>query len=775
MINKLKILSIVSLLLVLMFSASAQIITGKVIDGNGFPLEMAKISSVLHPNSYTFTNHQGFFELADSNTNQLVISHFAFITDTISINIHQQETIVIQLKPKQIVLNDIVVSAARMPQLNTEIATPIAIISNEEIAGSNLFRLSEILETQTGLQIYSDHGTGVQMQGLNSDYVQILINGEPIIGRVGGVLDLDRISLNNIERIEIIKGPSSAMYGSEALAGIINIITKQPEFGWQLNLGSKIRTYLKTDSYIDGSFKNEKFVVRGFFNSNGSKGFDVDRNTIVHTVPKFQNYSGQLNVDYWITEQTKLQTQGSFFNEKSSNQDSLYIGNSLKYSELLQNTINGDAKLALTHYFKKNFTLEAVTRYSIYDNVSDVLVDNESYVDYKEDFKQHLWRTNLQANFKWKENLHLVSGVGLDVEKVVSSRYLSDEPFIRGFIFSQLDWNLISKLYVTTGFRIDIHSVYKEQFSPKLALKYAPVKWINLQASIGSGYKAPDFRQLILNFTNPTVGYSVFGSELLLQSLQELESSGQISTYIIHPDTLSPLRNEFSWAFNGGLEINPFEKLKIQANAFRNNIYNLIETLAVATKTNGQNVFSYFNLNKVITQGIETNVTYFPLKELKLSAGYQFLDTKDIEAVKAYKNGEVIANNERLTIKNYGGLYNRSRHTANIKIQYQSEKYDFNISTRLIYRGKFGYGGETNFTGFLDAPSEYANGYFQWDIAVQKQIKDFVTFYFSVDNITHSKNIYLPAMPGRQFMGGVSFHFLNNQFNNQKNNQNEKF
>ena len=65
------------------------------------------------------------------------------------------------------------------------------------------------------------------MQGLSSDYIQVLIDGVPIIGRLSGNLNLDRLNLNNIQRIEIVKGPSSSLFGSAAIGGVINLITKK--------------------------------------------------------------------------------------------------------------------------------------------------------------------------------------------------------------------------------------------------------------------------------------------------------------------------------------------------------------------------------------------------------------------------------------------------------------------------------------------------------------------------------------------------------------------
>ncbi len=83
---------------------------------------------------------------------------------------------------------------------------PVTIINQEMIRQSGALRLSDVLREQASLQLTGDHGVSVQMQGLSSDYVLILLDGEPLIGRTAGTFDLERIAVANIERIEIIKG-----------------------------------------------------------------------------------------------------------------------------------------------------------------------------------------------------------------------------------------------------------------------------------------------------------------------------------------------------------------------------------------------------------------------------------------------------------------------------------------------------------------------------------------------------------------------------------------
>ena len=126
-------------------------------------------------------------------------------------------------------LNELVITATKSEKIFEEITIPIISLNNEEIILSGYSTLNEIITEQIGMTTVQMYGGGksIQLQGLDSDYVLILIDGLPITGRIAGDLDLSRISLNDVEKIEIIKGGSSSLYGSEAMAGVVNVITKK--------------------------------------------------------------------------------------------------------------------------------------------------------------------------------------------------------------------------------------------------------------------------------------------------------------------------------------------------------------------------------------------------------------------------------------------------------------------------------------------------------------------------------------------------------------------
>ena len=129
---------------------------------------------------------------------------------------------------KTIKMDEIIISATKSEKSLYEVTIPAQIITSEEIKSSGFSRLNEIINEQTGLVTTPTFGggEGIQLQGIDSDYILILINGLPLIGRVAGDFNLSRISLHSIKKIEIIKGASSSLYGSDALGGVIYIITK---------------------------------------------------------------------------------------------------------------------------------------------------------------------------------------------------------------------------------------------------------------------------------------------------------------------------------------------------------------------------------------------------------------------------------------------------------------------------------------------------------------------------------------------------------------------
>ncbi|NBC16444.1 MAG: TonB-dependent receptor plug domain-containing protein, partial [Bacteroidetes bacterium] len=111
-------------------------------------------------------------------------------------------------------LGDVVVTATRSLKALEQVPVPTSIVGADDIRARGARRLSDLLAEQPGLQLNYDHGAGLNIQGFDADYTLILIDGEPVIGRTAGTLNLERIAVADVERVEVVRGPSSSLYGS---------------------------------------------------------------------------------------------------------------------------------------------------------------------------------------------------------------------------------------------------------------------------------------------------------------------------------------------------------------------------------------------------------------------------------------------------------------------------------------------------------------------------------------------------------------------------------
>lgn len=169
-----------------------------------------------------------------------------------------------------------------------------------------MVNIGDLLKEQNGIALSSNVRTGVQIMGLSADYTQILIDGQPMIGRVAGVLDLSRISVGNIERVEIVKGPMSSLYGSEALAGVINIITKKPEIGFKGSLFGQIIQKGAQEYRAELQYGSEKFDFSTFLNYKNSLPFTLEQSNKVYPYQGFTDYTVHTKMKWFAHNNLKI-------------------------------------------------------------------------------------------------------------------------------------------------------------------------------------------------------------------------------------------------------------------------------------------------------------------------------------------------------------------------------------------------------------------------------------------------------------------------------------
>jgi outer membrane receptor for ferrienterochelin and colicins len=678
-------------------------------------------------------------------------------------------------------LNEVVITATRTERKLGNMAVPVRIIKQKIIQQAGSLRLKDILQEQAGLFITNGFGAGVQMQGLNPDYTLILIDGEPLVGRTAGVLDLNRLTVGNIRKIEIVKGPSSSLYGSEAMAGVINIITDQsfkkqltagvrygfgnPDNGWAAPAGNN--TFKNSDISLSGSTALNKLNLQFFSNANYNDGFSYRPFSSDRVPQPIWRLTNRIQVGYKFSDKTKfsLSVRHAYDHIKQE----FAVSNNGSVTNSYGREANTDLNInpIITHAFNQKIK-SSLRLYGTFFNGSQRLKFKEKPdSSYNDEFQQNFYRAENQTDFNFA-NATLTVGAGVITDQVQSTRY--DDFSSRKqnnvlYAFSQYDWALCESVTLIAGLRYDDNKLFAAAFSPKLAMRYKPGKKLLLNASIGRGFKAPDFRQLYLNFTNNAAGgYSVLGTIDAVKTITELQSRGLIAEIKEDFYRLKELKPEFSTGINAGGTYYHSDNLSANFNFFRNDIEELIDVRQVATNANGAQIFSYVNIKNGFTQGAEVEINWQPVKVLKISLGYQYLRTADKEELKNVKAGNEYTRNDNGTSRvlnrnEYIGLPNRSRHMTNLKFTYETES-NFFATARFIYRSRWAVANSDG-NGVYNTRDEFAKGFLLINLSAGKEFQNGIRLNAGMDNVLNygDKN-YLPNLGGRTIYLGAQFKLL---------------
>lgn len=667
----------------------------------------------------------------------------------------------------------LVVTATRTVRDIEEVPIPVTVVTGDEIRRSGSMRLSDVLAEQTGMQLVHDHGSGIQIQGLDPDYTLIMIDGNPVIGRTAGTLDLTRISVGDVEQIEIVKGPSSALWGSEALAGVVNIITRKRDEPLRGGVKSRFGRFRTLDLEADLSTSGKRWRNEFFVNHNRSTGYSLNPNSISQTVPEYGNTTLNIRSGVEITDWMDLDGTFRFYDEQQQNLALSALSSRpdetterlVLQSEETRREWMGHLTLSLRPASRLDLDLEFLS--NVYHSGHELTPTGRSVpaagsVYESTNFRQQYHRPELKAGFRWNLQHHTLGGTGLVVEKLTAERYQGQPTFTTRYLFLQHSWNPAGWIEVTGGFRYDAHSEYSSQLSPKWSARVKPWKRLQLRISLGRGFKAPDFRQLWLNFTNATEGYTVFGSGTLQEGLERLEQEGALSRILVPAESIGRIEAESSRAINAGFDLDIGEErdgrnypVRLRVNLFRNQVSDLIETALVARKTNGQSVFTYMNVDQARMQGVEAELSWRPLRELNLSAGYQLLDARrriERERRTQGPDGEVVTR----TDVSMRPMFNRSLHSGTIKLFYEHDS-GWGANLRGVLRGKYAL-YDINGNNYAER-NELEAGYTVWNLALMRELSGNVTLQIGADNLFNYRNINQPWLAGRMWYLQASVRF----------------
>lgn len=502
-------------------------------------------------------------------------------------------------------IDEVVITGNTMPVPADKSIYEVKLIGSSEINNKAANNLAEVLSDKLSIRLQNDPSTGTSMklQGLSGENVKILIDGVPVIGRLAGNIDLSQIGLNNVHHIEIIEGPMSVIYGSNALAGVINIITKQ-------NLYSAFKT--KLNSYYESvgvynltgnmAFRKNQNNFNINFGRNFFSGFDPDTsNRSMQFKPKEQ-YNTGLNYNY-NGRKTKITIKTAAFQEKLLDRSNLIkLPYEIKGFNTWFITKRLSNNLKINHSLTKRSRFNILAAYSYYNRQRLKYQKNMTTLDTfltsgTSDHDTTVFDAFISRgvyNFKNNE-IKIQAGFDINLEYGQGKRMKNGNENIHDFAgFAGLLWNILKGVTIQPGVRASYNSKYQAPIVPSLNLKFNKNKF-TARASYARGFRAPSLKELYLYFYD---------------SNHQIEGNENLEAEYSHNYNISAnykyIKNKNSFTF--------------QTKAYYNSIENMISLVQADPK----NELHYINENigNFKSLGGEIRFEYNLMSVLKFSSGF---------------------------------------------------------------------------------------------------------------------------------------------------------
>jgi outer membrane receptor for ferrienterochelin and colicins len=501
-------------------------------------------------------------------------------------------------------LDEVVITGQYEPQSVEKSVFRVRTIPMEAIQAKGAVKLQDVLNTELNIRFSQDlalGGSNISMQGLEGQNVKVLIDGVPMVGRQGtsNEVNLNQINVNSIERIEIIEGPMSVVYGADALAGVINIITKKSadgkldasvkiheesvgkEYGWQKGIHNES---------VGVGYARSRWNARGDFSRNffgGYTGDSTGREKMWH--PKIQYLaSGLVGLS---SDRGKIYYRLDYLNEDIFNPGNYGDAGSPAGEALDQNYITNRFmhQLQGEQRFSDKFSMNGAVAYTDYSRKTQSTTVQESNGDVRlalgpgrqdlTTFDGLTIRSTLQ--YKASRTVTLQPGIDLNFESGEGGRLQAGKQSIGDYaVFLSGEWNPNSWLQVRPGLRSIYNTVYKAPpVVPSVNVKMKLTTRQDVRVSYGRGFRAPSLRELYFDFVDGS--HDIQGN----------------------PD----LKAETSHSINGSYNVDLVKRdgLKVTSVAgfFFNDVSNKINYAISGRST------TYMNIDKFKTQGLTWNNT----------------------------------------------------------------------------------------------------------------------------------------------------------------------
>lgn len=635
------------------------------------------------------TNSEGEFLITDvePGSYEIQFSSVGFETKKKHLTVKDGENtrLEILMEPMMEELSQIVVTGTMRETFVKDSPVKVNVISNRYLKKNPVNNLMESVSYINGLYKQVDCGvcstSNIRINGMEGAYTAVLIDGMPIMGSLASVYGLNGLNTGIIESVEIIKGPNSTLYGSEAMGGVINVRTKEPDAVPNLSINAYMTTH--SENNFDFTYAPELEGISTLFSGNGFY-FDrfIDQNN--------DNFS-----DATKRKRVSLFNKWSFDRKDGRTNNVAWkyyyedrIGGTAGYSRNLAGSENIYGEAIKTNRFELIGSYELPTEELLRIDYSYSNHDQDSYYgDYRYEANQQVYFTNLiwDKQFRYDKQLLLGAAFRYDaLEQIFNNQYLdngsSDNRFIPG-VFAQYEQIFSSSIRGLTGLRIDHFEDHGFIFSPRMNLKFSAADHTTIRLNSGTGFR-------IVN--------------LFTEEHEALSGSRQV----VITENLNPERS-----YNATLNLNQIFDIGISVLNLDFDAFYTHFTNQIIPNYDVQNEIRYGNLDGFsVSRGISISAAHNFPGPLVYSMGVTFQDV--------YKEN-ASGREDLLFAPGFNGVFS---------ISYGLETID----TYVDYTGRI--------TGKMKLP-EYpgerteSETYTEQNIKVTKHIKHGIEVYASIQNI----------------------------------------
>ena len=465
--------------------------------------------SLLNSENGVIADGNGYFEIEIDllKDNNLLISYIGHVSKKISLTNKNLNfnNLIIYLEEDINGLNEIVVTGTLKDEYVTESPVKVNVITAKKInsflpsAGTNITKIVQLINgAQEVIACGVCYTNSISINGLEGPYTSVLMDGIPMYGNLASVYGLNGIPNMIIDRLEIVKGPSSTLYGSEAVAGVINIITKNPKDQPFISLDVQATSHL--ESYLNMAVTNKIGKTTGYFGVNWDRKNDYD---------DYNNdgFGDDINLDRislfnkWnISRKSKKQfiisSRYYFEDRRNGVQEFLKNGNykNLRGSEKIYGESIYTYRFELFGKYEFDFIEDFEVNYSYSKHDQNSYYGSDYYVA-----KQDIFFTQFTLSKKYnkhdflyglsiKNNLYDDNTIA--TEKVINGDILNNasNQFIPGLLV-QDQFKSSDKISLVGGLRLDHFKDHGLIFAPSFHIKYNPGQWLAFRLNVGTGFR----------------------------------------------------------------------------------------------------------------------------------------------------------------------------------------------------------------------------------------------------------------------------------------------